>query len=135
VVGGTLGEVAERSDPEEQMVFDLDVTTHADGVAVVAVLGEVDVATAPRLRQELLRLVSESDGPPRIVVDLGGVDFLDSTGLGVLLGGLKRVRTKHGALVVARAESHVRKAFEITRVIEILPLLDDLDAALDAVRS
>jgi anti-sigma B factor antagonist len=117
------------------MVFDLDVTTHADGVAVVAVLGEVDVATAPNLRQELLRLVSESEGPPRIVVDLGGVDFLDSTGLGVLLGGLKRVRTKDGALVVARAESHVRKVFEITRVIEILPVLDDLDAALDAVRS
>jgi hypothetical protein len=45
------------------------------------------------------------------------------------------VRTKHGALVVARAESHVRKVFEVTRVIEILPVLDDLDTALDAVRS
>ena len=133
--GGTLGGVAGRSVVEELMVFDLDVATHDDGVAVVTVLGEVDVATAPALRQELLRLTTESSAPPRLVVDMAGVDFLDSTGLGVLLGGLKRVRAKGGSLVLARAEPHVRKVFEITRVIEILPIHDDLDAALDAVRA
>ena len=68
------------------------------------------------------------------MVDLAGVDFLDSTGLGVLLGGLKRVRAQSGALALARAEPQVRKVFEVTRVIEILPLHDDLDAALAAVR-
>jgi anti-sigma B factor antagonist len=133
--GDTLDRVTDRSTPEELMVFDLDVTTHDDGVAVVAVLGEVDVATAPTLRQELLRLATESTGPPRIVVDLAGVDFLDSTGLGVLLGSLKRVRAKDGALALSRAEPHVRKVFEITRVIEILPVLDDVDAALATVRA
>ncbi|HEY6531043.1 MAG TPA: STAS domain-containing protein [Acidimicrobiales bacterium] len=117
------------------MDFDLDVATHADGVSVVTVLGEVDVATAPALRQELLRLITEGVSPPRVVVDMAGVDFLDSTGLGVLLGGLKRVRAKDGSLVLARAEPQVRKVFEITRVIEILPIHDDLDAALDAVRA
>ena len=132
--GDTLHDVSTPVTSEELMVFDLDVTTHDDGVAVVTVVGEVDVSTAPALRQELLRLASESSGPPRIVVDLGGVDFLDSTGLGVLLGGLKRVRSKDGSLVLARAEPHVRKVFEITRVIEILPVLDDVDAAILAVR-
>jgi anti-sigma B factor antagonist len=115
------------------MVFDLDVATES-GVTVVTVLGEVDVATAPTLRQALLRASTESVGPPRIVIDLAGVDFLDSTGLGVLLGGLKRVRAKEGALVLARAEPHVRKVFEITRVIEILPIHDDLQSAIDSVR-
>jgi len=113
------------------MIFDVEVSTEG-AVTVVTVLGEVDVATAPTLRQTLLGLVSETGGPPRIVIDLAGVDFLDSTGLGVLLGALKRVRAKDGVLVLARAEPHVRKVFEITRVIEILPMHDDLQSAVDA---
>jgi anti-sigma B factor antagonist len=116
------------------MLFELDVSTAEGGVAVCTVVGELDVASAPRLRQELVRLVADAAGPPRIVVDLAGVDFLDSTGLGVLLGGLKRVRSQHGELALARAESQVRKVFEVTRVIEILPIHDELDAAVAAVR-
>jgi anti-sigma B factor antagonist len=116
------------------MLFELEVSTADEGVVVCTVVGELDVATAPKLRQELVRAVSESVGPPRIVVDLAGVDFLDSTGLGVLLGGLKRVRAKDGALALARAESQVRKVFEVTRVIEILPIHDELDAAIAAVQ-
>ena len=115
------------------MLFDLEVSTAEGGVVVCTSGGELAVATAPKLRQALVRAVSESEGPPRVVVDLAGVDFLDSTGLGVLLGGLKRVRAQQGALALARPESQVRKVFEVTRVIEILPLHDSLDAALAAV--
>jgi len=119
------------------LLFELDVATVGEGdaaVVVCTVVGELDVATAPRLRQEIVRVVSEAVGPPRIVVDLAGVDFLDSTGLGVLLGGLKRARAQHGTIALCRAEPQVRKVFEVTRVIEILPLHDDLDAAVDAAR-
>ncbi len=116
------------------MLFELDVTTTDDGVVVCTVIGELDVASAPKLRQELVRAVAEADGPPRIVVDLAGVDFLDSTGLGVLLGGLKRARAQNGVMALARAEAQVRKVFEITRVIEILPIHDDLDAAIASVQ-
>jgi anti-sigma B factor antagonist len=116
------------------MLFELEVSTAEGGVVVCTVVGELDVASAPRLRQELVRAVSESDGPPRIVVGLAGVDFLDSTGLGVLLGGLKRVRAQDGTLALARAEPQVRKVFEVTRVIEILPIHDELDAAVAAVQ-
>jgi len=116
------------------MLFELETSTGDGGVVVCTVVGELDVSSAPKLRQELVRAVSESEGPPRIVVDLAGVDFLDSTGLGVLLGGLKRVRARDGDLALARAEPQVRKVFEITRVIEILPVYDELDAAVAAVR-
>lgn len=117
------------------MLFELEVAPVDGGVVVCTVIGELDVASAPKLRAELVRLVAESEGPPRVVVDLAGVDFLDSTGLGVLLGGLKRVRARDGALVLCRAEPQVRKVFEVTRVIEILPIHDELDTAVDAVRA
>ena len=67
------------------MDLGLDVEER-DGFAVLSVRGEVDVYTAPRFRERLIELVSE--GKHRIIVDLEGVDFLDSTGLGVLVGGL-----------------------------------------------
>jgi anti-sigma B factor antagonist len=115
------------------MLFELDVTAADSGVVVCSVVGELDVASAPKLRQALVQAVADADGPPRIVIDLAGVDFLDSTGLGVLLGGLKRTLAKGGALGLCRAEPQVRKVFEITRVIEILPIHDDLDTAIAAV--
>ncbi len=115
------------------MIFDVDVTRHGE-VTVVAVMGDVDVATAPRLRQALVSAAAEAVAPPRVVVDISAVDFLDSTGLGVLLGGLKRVRTLDGELALVGAEDQVRRVFTVTRVVEILPLHDSLAAALETVR-
>ena len=79
------------------MDLGLDVTQR-DRWTVLAVSGEVDVATAPRLREQLVQLVNQ--GSHHLVVDLEGVDFLDSTGLGVLVGALKRVRLQDGEAAV-----------------------------------
>jgi anti-sigma B factor antagonist len=76
---------------------DLKLGHHArDGVEVIDVQGETDMYTAPRLRELLIDLVST--GSNRLVVNLGKVGFLDSTGLGVLVGGLRRVRACDGSL-------------------------------------
>jgi anti-sigma B factor antagonist len=64
--------------------------TEYDGWRVLAVRGEIDAYTSPRLREELKRLID--DGARRLVVDLQGVEFMDSTGLGVLVSALKRVK-------------------------------------------
>ena len=96
-----------------------------DGWAVLTVTGEVDVATAPRLREQLIGLVSSERY--RIVVDLEAVDFIDSTGLGVLIGALKRVRSHDGDLALICSEPRVLRVFEITgldRVFAIHPSLD-----------
>jgi anti-anti-sigma factor len=75
---------------------DLTLTTReAEGRAIVAVGGEIDVYTAPRLRDRITELVGE--GRYHIVIDLEAVEFLDSTGLGVLVGGLKKVRAHDGS--------------------------------------
>ena len=96
-----------------------------DGWTVLTVTGEVDVATAPRLREQLIGLVGRECY--RIVVDLGAVDFIDSTGLGVLIGALKRVRSHDGDLMLICSQPRVLRVFEITgldRVFAIHPSLD-----------
>jgi anti-sigma B factor antagonist len=104
--------------------------TERDGWAVLSVQGEVDVYTAPRFRERLIELVSQ--GKHKIVVDLEGVDFLDSTGLGVLVGGLKRVRSPDGELVLVCTKSRILKVFEITGLPKVFSIHDSVDAAVAA---
>lgn len=111
------------------MDLGLDVTER-DGWAVLAVTGEVDVATAPRLREQLVGLVTE--GRHRIAVDLEGVDFLDSTGLGVLVGALKRVRTHDGELALVCTQPRILKVFEITGLTKVFPMYGSVDEAVSA---
>ena len=100
-------------------------------VAVVEVAGELDLHSAPQLRAELNRAL-ENNASPRIVVDLAGVTFLDSTGVGVLVGALKRAREAQGALYFCGAQTRVRRVFEITGLIGALPLFVTRDEALAA---
>ena len=87
-------------------------TREVDGRAVVAVGGEIDVYTAPKLRECITGLVDE--GHRDLVVDLEKVEFMDSTGLGVLVGGLKRVRTHEGSLELVCTQERLLKIFRIT---------------------
>ena len=87
-------------------------TREVDGRAVVAVGGEIDVYTAPKLRDCITDLVGA--GTYDIVIDLEAVEFLDSTGLGVLVGGLKRVRTNEGSLELICTQERLLKIFRIT---------------------
>ena len=109
------------------MDLGLDVTER-DGYTVLAVRGEVDVYTAPRFRERLIELVSE--GKHRIVIDLEGVDFLDSTGLGVLVGALKRVRSNDGDLFLVCTQPRIRKVFEVTGLTKVFSLFDSVEDAV-----
>lgn len=111
------------------MDLGLDVTQR-DGRTVLAVQGEVDVYTAPRLRERLVELVSQ--GTHNIIVDLEGVDFLDSTGLGVLVGGLKRLRSHDGDLSLVCTQPRILKVFEITGLTKVFSIHDSVDAATAA---
>ncbi|HEX6418622.1 MAG TPA: STAS domain-containing protein [Acidimicrobiales bacterium] len=98
------------------------------GWTVVSLFGELDVATSPQLREQLVDLIG--DGAIRLVLDLDGVDFLDSTGLGTIIGGLKRARTHGGELRLVSAQSRINRLFEITGLDKAVPLLPTLDAAV-----
>ena len=107
--------------------MELAITTRAiDDHTVVSVAGEIDVYTAPQLREKLIDLVDAGDH--RIVVDMREVEFLDSTGLGVLVGTLKRVNSAHGSLSLVCAQERILKIFRITgleRVFTIAASVED----------
>jgi anti-sigma B factor antagonist len=88
------------------------------GWTVVCVAGELDVYTAPRLREELVDVIA--DGCRRLIVDMNGVTFIDSTGLGVLVGILKRMRTVDGELRVIAANEPVLRTMRITGLQRVL---------------
>ena len=108
--------------------MDLDVETGTiDGAALLTLRGEIDVYTAPRLRQAIIDLVD--GGADRIVVDMEKVDFLDSTGLGVLVGGLKRVRMKDGSLSIVTTQDKILKIFDITGLNKVFAIHPTVEAA------
>ena len=100
-----------------------------DGWQVLRLAGEVDVATAPRLRDRLVQLINE--GPPRLVVDMSGLSFIDSMGLGALVSGLKRARAHDGDLRLAGPSDHVAKVLEITRLDQAFVVGDTVEAVLE----
>ncbi len=111
------------------MELGLEVDDSRPPFTVLAVKGEIDVYSAPRLRERLVELVSE--GHRQIVVDLEGVDFLDSTGLGVLVGGLKRLRTNGGDLALVCTQPRILKVFEITGLTTVFSIATSVDEATE----
>lgn len=95
---------------------------------VVRVAGEIDVASADRLRERLARAVAE--GGTDLVVDLTAVTFMDSTGLGLLVGTLKRVRTAGGRMALVIDSDQLMKIFTITGLHQVFAIHPTLDAAL-----
>lgn len=103
------------------------VTRDVGGTTVVSVEGEIDVYTAPRLRDCITELVA--DGVYHLVIDLEGVEFLDSTGLGVLVGGLKKTRAHDGSLQLICTQERLLKIFRITGLAKVFAIHATAEAA------
>ncbi len=109
--------------------MDLTLSTReVDGTTIVAVGGEIDVYTAPKLRDRITELVAE--GVYSIVIDMEAVEFLDSTGLGVLVGGLKKVRAHDGSLQLICNQDRLLKIFRITGLAKVFTIHPSADEAL-----
>ncbi len=105
-------------------------TRQTDGRTVVVVVGEIDVYTAPKLRDKITELVNA--GNRTLLVDLEKVEFLDSTGLGVLVGGLKKVRAQDGSMALICSQDRLLKIFRITGLAKVFTIHDSEEAALSA---
>jgi anti-sigma B factor antagonist len=98
---------------------------------VIEVSGEVDLFTAP----ELKTLITEGmeNGTSQIVIDLSATSFLDSSGLGVLIGAVKRLRDRDGKLTIVNVDSNIAKTFEITGLDQIFTICATREEALAAL--
>jgi len=100
---------------------------YTSGCAVVVATGEIDLYTAPALRDALIRAGESSS---RIVIDLSDVTFLDSTGLGVMLGAFGRARTAERSVALVGPTDVVKRVLHITRLDQVFPTYARLDEAL-----
>lgn len=107
---------------------EIDAQTH-----VIELGGEIDLYTAPEFKERMVALIE--DGKKRIVVDLSAATFIDSTTLGVLVGGVKRLRPAGGSLALVCTDQNITKIFEITGLDRVFPIHASRDDALAAVAS
>jgi anti-sigma B factor antagonist len=104
--------------------MELGIRTDQDNsVCTVTLEGEVDVYTAPRLKATLVELLDA--GCVRIIIDLDKVAFIDSSGLGVLVGALRRARERDGAVRIVCTRDSVLKIFRITGLDKVFPIFSD----------
>ena len=103
--------------------MDLQISVEESGsTRRIRLRGSCDLATAPSLRQTLFELT-----PPEVsevVLDVTDLDFIDSTGLGVVLGAMRRLREGGGNLAIAGAQGVVRRVLEITDLDKVIPMID-----------
>jgi anti-sigma B factor antagonist len=108
---------------------ELKVSSQSHGdQAIVTVSGEIDLYTAPRLQGELTAVL-DGGRPVRVVVDMSGVEFCDSTGMNVLLSAMKRAREHGGGLDLAGPRPAVRKILQVTGLDSVFTFVDDAAAA------
>ena len=108
------------------MNFDIKTEQLTGDTYVISLTGEVDLYTAPEFKQQLLEVISQ--GATQVIVDFTNTTFIDSTTLGVLVGGVKRLRSADGQLSLVCSDRNITKIFEITgldRVFTIYPTRDE----------
>jgi anti-sigma B factor antagonist len=111
----------------EQLTIDIS-TDEATGTHVYKLRGSLDIATSPSVRAALIEAASA--GKHDIVVDLTRVEFLDSTGLGALIGAHQRATEKGGAVKLAVGEGPIARLLNITGLIRVFPVYATLGDAL-----
>ncbi len=110
------------------MNFDVTTDKVDDGTYVISLTGEVDLYTAPEFKQQLLNVIAE--GGKDVVVDFTNTTFIDSTTLGVLVGGVKRLRAEDGRLSLVCSDRNITKIFEITGLDRVFTIYTTRDEAL-----
>jgi len=108
-------------------VIEFNNETLANGVGVIRPVGRLNMVSAPRLGANIDALIS--DGNVRLVVDLAGTDFIDSSGLGALITGLKKTRQAGGDLRLANPTAQITAVLEMTNLNKVLQPVSSVDGA------
>ena len=112
------------------MEMDLRIGVRKQGdVSVIDLNGEVDAYTCSRLREAMIEAID--DGGINLIVNMRDVEYIDSSGLGTLVGGLKRVSERQGTISIVCTNPQIRKVFDITGLVKVFPIYG---AEMEAVR-
>ena len=115
------------------MNFDIKTEQLGNDAYVISLAGEVDLYTAPEFKQQLLEVIGQ--GGKQVIVDFSNTTFIDSTTLGVLVGGVKRLRTNDGQLSLVCSDRNITKIFEITGLDRVFTIYPTRDEAVSNVKS
>ena len=110
------------------MALEVQTRQADNGVTVLTPTGRLDVAGAPALKDAINEVAK--NGPTRLVIDMEGVSFVDSTGLGSVIAALKQVRTNQGELRLAAPNQQVRVVLELTTLDRVFPYYATVEEAL-----
>jgi anti-sigma B factor antagonist len=113
--------------------FDIKTEQLENNSYVIALAGEVDLYTAPEFKQQLLDVIGQ--GAKEVVIDFSDTTFIDSTTLGVLVGGVKRLRTNGGQLSLVCSDRNITKIFEITGLDRVFTIYGSREEAVSELRS
>ena len=103
-----------------------------DNVPVVDLAGDVDAFTCLKLREAIVDLVNE--GESKVVIGMSNVKYIDSSGLGTLVGGLRRVSEKKGGLAISGATPQIKKVMNITGLNKVFQLFEDEAMAIRSLK-
>ncbi len=112
-------------------IFSVSSERPGGTLGVLVLAGEVDIFTAPRMKERMLELLD--DGVEQLVVDLSEVTFIDSTALGVLIGGVRRVKSVGGVMALVVTSPPVARVLAITGLDRVFPIHDTRAAAIGAL--
>ena len=115
------------------MNFDIKTEQLGDDAYVISLAGEVDLYTAPEFKQQLLEVIGQ--GGKQVIVDFSDTTFIDSTTLGVLVGGVKRLRANDGQLSLVCSDRNITKIFEITGLDRVFTIYPTRDEAVSKVKA
>jgi len=115
------------------MNFEIKTDEFGDDAYVISLAGEVDLYTAPEFKQQLLDVISQ--GGKNVIVDFSDTTFIDSTTLGVLVGGVKRLRMNDGQLSLVCSDRNITKIFEITGLDRVFTIYSTRDEAVEQLKT
>ncbi len=103
-----------------------------NNVTIIELEGEIDVRCAPQLKKLIQQLID--DGDVQILVDLSGVPFMDSTGLGIFVNAFKQLQRTGGGVKFTNPQDVLRKVFSITQTDKVFSIFESVGEAMESYR-
>jgi anti-sigma B factor antagonist len=111
---------------------ELQISERRDGpTSVLELTGEVDAYTSPSFREAMISALGT--GRKDLIISMERVEYIDSSGLGALVGGLKRASEQHGRILIVCSKPQVTRVFEITGLVRVFPIFESVEAACAAL--